>query len=793
MPLPLGAKLGPYEIVGTLGAGGVGEVYRAHDTLLKRDVAIKVLAGSYSRDPEKLRQFQQEAEAAAALNHPNILSIYQIGEQDGVPYIVTELLQGKTLREYRGSVALPFQKVMDYARQIAHGLAAAHAKRVVHRDLKPDNLFVTDDGRVKILDFGLAELMPAELPSDANAPTAEQMAEPGKVIGTLRYMSPEQVRGQKADARSDIFAFGAILYEMLAGKRAFQGATYADVISAIIKENPPPLSQAVADIPPGLERIVFRCLEKNPAERFQSAADLAFALEALTDTQGTIRPPVVAMPSTSRSLWPRAVWLLAAAVGLLMLTRFWPSRSSSPPSRAIRSIVVLPFQNVSGDPSQDYFVEGMTDELTTELANIGALQVVSRTSAMRYKAATKTLPQIAQELKVDGVIEGSVLRSGGTVRVTTQLVEAKSDKQLWARSYTRELKDVVLLQSELAHDIAEEIRITVTPQEQQRLATTRTVDPQAYEAYLKGRFYWNKETPEHLREAREYFEQAISIDPKYAPAYAGLADFYWATDELKPQEAMLLAKQNALKALDIDNELAEGHKTLAMVKFYADWDWAGAESEFRRALELNPNYSEGHRLYSVYLSELGRGDEALKEVQTAQRLDPLSLTAAVTVGWAYYYARQYDRAVELCRYVIELDSNFFQGHDCLGSAYLAKGSFAEAIAECQRSASGSGHASIREASLGRAYALAGKHAEARQILGELETASNHSYVPPYVFAMLYAALGEKDQAFAWLDKGYRDHDPYLVRLRVDDAVDPLRSDGRFSQLLQRIGLSQPPG
>lgn len=791
MSLPPGAKLGPYEILETLGVGGVGEVYRARDTLLKRDVAIKVLAGSYSRDPEKLRQFQQEAEAAAALNHPNILSIYQIGEQDGVPYIVTELLQGKTLREHRGTATLPCEKALDYARQIAHGLAAAHAKRVVHRDLKPDNLFVTDEGRVKILDFGLAELMPAELPSDANAPTAEQMAEPGKVIGTLRYMSPEQVRGQKADARSDIFAFGTVLYEMLAGKRAFRGATYADVISAIIKENPPPLSQTVADIPPGLERIVFRCLEKSPAERFQSASDLAFALEALTDTQGTIRPPVGAIPAPTRTSWPRAVWFLAAAVVLLILALlYWSSRSSSPPTHAIRSIVVLPFQNVSGDPSEDYLVEGMTDELTTELANIGALQVVSRTSAMRYKTATKTLPQIAQELKVDGVIEGSVLRSGGTVRITTQLVEAKSDKQLWARSYTRELKDVVQLQSELAHDIAEEIRIAVTPQEQQRLATTRTVDPQAYEAYLKGRFYWNKETPEHLREARKYFEQAISVDPKYAPAYAGLADFYWATDELKPQEAMLLAKQNALKALDLDNELAEGHKTLAMVKFYADWDWAGAETEFLRALELNPNYSEGHRLYSVYLSELGRGDEALREVQTAQRLDPLSLTTAVTVGWAYYYARQYDRAVELCRYVIELDSNFFQGHDCLGSAYLAKGSFAEAIAECQRSASGSGHASIREASLGRAYALAGKNTEARQILSELETASSHSYVPPYIFAMLYAALGEKDQAFAWLDKGYRERDPYLVRLRVDDAVDPLRGDPRFPELLTRIGLQQ---
>jgi tetratricopeptide (TPR) repeat protein len=377
------------------------------------------------------------------------------------------------------------------------------------------------------------------------------------------------------------------------------------------------------------------------------------------------------------------------------------------------------------------------------------------------------------------------------VRITTQLVEARSDKQLWARSYARELKDVVQLQNELAHDIAEEIRITVTPQEQQRLTAMRTVDPPAYEAYLKGRFCWNKNTEEQLREARRYFEQAISLDPNYAPAYAGLADFYWATDELNPREAMLRAKQNVVKALDLDNELAEGHKTLAMIKFYADWDWAGAETEFRRALEINPNYAEGHRMYSVYLSELGRSDEALKEVQTAQRLDPLSLTTAVTVGWAYYYARQYNHAIEQCRYVIELDSNFSQGHDCLGSAYLAKERFAEAIAECQRSASGSGHAPIREASLGRAYALAGRTAEARQILTELTSMGKHSYVPPYIFAMLHTALGEKDQAFAWLERGYEERDPYLVRLAVDDVLDPLRSDPRFAHLLGRIGLPQP--
>jgi tetratricopeptide (TPR) repeat protein len=353
------------------------------------------------------------------------------------------------------------------------------------------------------------------------------------------------------------------------------------------------------------------------------------------------------------------------------------------------------------------------------------------------------------------------------------------------------MSDVVSVQQEIATAISGNLRMRLTSEEKSRLAKSSATNPEAYQLYLKGRYHWNRTTEEQLGEAKKYFEQAISLDPKYAPAYAGLADFYWATDELNPQEANRRAKQNAIKALELDNELAEGHKTLAIIKFYADWDWAGAETEFRRALDLNPNYSEGHRMYSVYLSELGRSDEAIKEAQTAQRLDPLSLTTAVTVGWAYYYARQYDRAIEQCRDVIELDATFSSGHECLGSAYLAMGSFADAIAECQRSASGSGHASIREASLGRAYALAGRTAQARQILDELTGVGKHSYVPPYVFAMLYTALGEKEQAFAWLDKGYQERDPYLVRLRVDEAVDPLRSDPRFSQLLQRIGLAPP--
>ncbi|HXY16260.1 MAG TPA: protein kinase [Terriglobales bacterium] len=788
MLLSPGAKLGPYEVLANIGAGGVGEVYRARDTLLKRDVAIKILAGTYSHDPEKLRQFYQEAEAAAALNHPNILSIYQIGEQDGVPYIVTELLQGKTLRDYRGNNPLPYPKALDYALQIGHGLAAAHAKRIVHRDLKPDNLFVTDDGHVKILDFGLAELLPAEIPTNAETPTAENTVPSGKMMGTLRYMSPEQVRGQRADARSDIFAFGAILYEMLAGKRAFAGETFADTIGAIVKENPPSLSQLVPDIPPGLERIVFRCLEKNPVQRFQSASDLAFALEELTETRAAMQPlPSLHVGMVSR-VFSRTLWLLLALLATFIGLRFWFSRASFQPGTAIRSIAVLPFQNVSGDSSQDYFVEGMTDELTTELASIGALRVVSRTSAMRYKSATKTLPEIADELHVDGVIEGSVLRSAGTVRITTQLVDARTDKQLWARSYSRELKDVVQLQNELARDITEEIRIVVTPQERQRLTSSHVVSPEVHEAYLKGRYHLNQGTEDHLRLAKTYFEQAVKQDPDYAAAYAGLADYYWLTNELPAQVAIPAEKEYALKALSLDDSLADAHATLAAVKYYGNWDWPGADQEFKRAIELSPNSAEIHRMYAGFLSEMGNHDHALSEIRTALQLDPISVITNVSAGWAYYYARQYDRALQQCRSSLELDAQSVSAHDCIGSASTEKGLYGQAVEEYQALVTSSGDDPSRLASLGRAYALAGRNSDARQVAAKLNNAAKEHYVPPYFLGLVYAALDDKDTAFMWLDQAYQQHDSYLPRLKVEPGLDSLRSDARFGDLLRRMNL-----
>jgi len=456
----------------------------------------------------------------------------------------------------------------------------------------------------------------------------------------------------------------------------------------------------------------------------------------------------------------------------------------------IRSLVVLPLANLSGDREQEYFADGMTEAVITDLSKIRSLKVISPASSMKYKSEKKTFPEISRELGVDGIVQGSVMRVGNRVRISTQLIYATSGQHLWAESYERDFQDILGLQGEVAQAIANEIRVQVTPQEQARLATAQAVNTEAYQLYLKGRFFWSKATEEDYRASKKYFDRALEIDPNYARALSGLANYFWATDELSPQVAMPKAKEYALRALAIDDTLSDAHTTLANVKFNADWDWRGAENQFQRAVELNPNDAEGHRAYSVFLSAMGRPHEALTEIQTAQHLDPLSLITSSDVGWAYYFARRYDRAIQQCQETLELDANFVGAHDCLGSAYLAQGNYGEAIAECQRATIGSGNDFLRAAGLGRAYARAGRTGKAKEVLQKLRAGSEHHYVPPYFLATVYAALGETDKALTWLEKAYDVRDTNLTWLKVDDAIDPLRSDARFGELLSRIGLPQ---
>ena len=688
MSLAPGSRLGPYEILAPLGAGGMGEVYRARDARLGREIAIKVLPASFSQDPDRLRRFEQEARAAGLLNHPNITAVYDIGSYDGTPYVVQELLEGETLRSVLAGSRLSPRTATDFALQIADGLSAAHDKGIVHRDLKPENLFVTKEGRIKILDFGLAKLTHQEEGSSAtNLPTATAGTEPGVVLGTLGYMSPEQVRGRPADRRSDIFSFGAILYEMLSGKRAFMGDSAADTMSAILKEDPPDLLAANQSISPGLEHIVHHCLEKNPDQRFQAARDLGFALAesaggsavaARTARRSRTAPPAIALGAS-------LIAILAAAL-VLYLPRLRGRRAGPGGPVRVESLAVLPLENFSRDPEQEYFADGMTEALISDLAQIHSLRVISRTSVMQYKAAKRPLPEIARALNVDAVVEGSVLRSGERVRITAQLIEAKTDRHLWAKAYERDVRDVLSLQSEVARAIAREIEARLTPQEEARLASARPINAEAHEAYLKGRYSLNKQNEPAIRQAIRYFNEAIEKDPRGAPAYAGLADAYCALRSVyaSPREVMPAAKAAALKAVELDPSSAEAHLSLGQVKFYYDFDWPGAESEFRRAIELNPNLADAHDLFATYLAAMQRHTEAIFEIRRARELDPLSLLVMADAGWVYYLGRQYDRAIEESRKAVELDPTFWIAQAFLGLAYEKTGRFAEAIAALER-------------------------------------------------------------------------------------------------------------
>jgi len=785
----IGQTLGHYRILEKMGAGGMGDVYRARDEQLDRDVALKVLPPGMLKDEKARRRFRNEALLLAKLNHPNVATIHEFDTDDGADFLVMECVTGTSLAEKLKGGALPGKEVLVLGMQIAQALEEAHERGIVHRDLKPGNIIITPKGWAKVLDFGIARLL---RPAGDTDPTQSITGAHG-AAGTLPYMAPEQLtREEAAGARSDIFSLGAVLYEMATGRRAFNEELPSRLIDAIVRERPVPPRVLNSRISPELERIILKCLEKEPENRYQSAKELEVDLRRL-QTQGA--GTVASTMAPARGFWRRDATKIAGtsllvALALVFGVRGWRARRAAHPgSTQIHSLAVLPLENLSGDPQQEYFAEGMTEELTTQLAQISALRVISRTSAAQYQNAPQSLPEIGKELHVDAVVEGSVMREGNNVRITARLTEISTGKLLWAQSYDRNLKDVLSLQDEVARNVASEVKVTLTPDEEARLQNAQAVNPKAHDDFLQGS-YLNKGTSSQQRKALEYFKDAIRIDPNYAPAYAGLADYYWSNQELHPRERMPKAKEYAQRALELDPNLADAHIALGAIHFYADWDWAAAEKEFKRAIELSPSDAEAHRTYSIYLAAMGRAGEVIAEVQQAQQLDPMSIWTQITAGNVFYFTRHYDKAIGQCRKALELDPNSVGGYDCLGSSYFAKGEYEQAIEASRKASNLSGNDPARLVGLGRAYALAGRKSDALKVLEQLRQMSSRTYVPSYFFATIYADLGQRDEAFVWLQKAFQERDSYLTWLKVDPAIDPLRGDVRLQQLLRRIGLTK---
>ena len=778
------AALSHYRIVEEIGVGGMGVVYRAHDERLDRDVALKILPSGALADELARRRFRKEALALSKLSHPNIATVFDFDSDSETDFLVEELIEGMSLDQMLASGPLSEREIVGLGTQLAEGLAAAHDRAVIHRDIKPGNIRITADGRLKILDFGLAKVLrPAVAPEQATLSASETQT----ACGTVPYMSPEQLLNGKLDARTDIWAAGCVLYEMATGRRPFVGSGI-EVTDRILHEQLPPPSRLNHRVSAGLEAIILKCLEKDPALRYASAHDITVDLHRLGT--GTVTK-ALAVPRRSFALKVTAALMAMAAI--LGVAAWLVHERSASENKAIHSIAVLPLANLSGDPQQEYFADGMTEALITELSQIRSLKVISRTSVMRLKGTDKSLPQIARELDVDGIIEGSVLRSGNRVRITAQLIYGPSDTHLWAKRYETDLNEVLTLQGEIAQAITNEVSAKVTPQEQTQLAHARTVNPEAHDLYLKGRYHWNKRTEESLNRSIEYLNQAIAKDPEYAQAYAGLADSFFGLGDLAfspPNEVFPRARAAAMRALELNPALGEPHATLGSIKYRYEKDWVGAEQEFKRAISLSPNYATAHQWYALYLAVLGRNAEAVIEVRKAQQADPLSLMVQNVAGWVLYYARQYDRAEEQLLKVVDLDPNFPPAHWTLGHVYLQNGKLQAAIDEAQKAVTLSGGAPRYIAGLACAYARAGNKLEAQKRVEALKELRKRRFVDPMTIAIVYVALGDNDQAIAWLDRAIEENSAQYLWLKAAPLFDAIRSDPRFNDLLRRVGLAK---
>jgi len=787
----VGGTLSHYRIIEKLGEGGMGVVYRARDIRLERDVAVKVLPPDALSSDDARQRFRREALALSRMNHPNIAVVHDFDTHAGTDFIVMECVPGNSLADRIAGAPLPEKELAAIGQQIASALEEAHEHSVIHRDLKPSNVMVTPKGQVKVLDFGLARILH---PVTDEALTVS-LSRSQQAVGTLPYMAPEQVRGRPADARTDIHALGCILFEMATGQRLFAGRLVTELIDAIL-QRPPQLPRLLnPHLSAELERIILKCLEKDPEDRYQSAKELAVDLRRFLNPTVTATVPSLPPPAgVRRRTW---TWAVGIAVLIAILTftfdvagvRTRLFRGGSPPGQ-IRSLAVLPLENLSRDSEQDYFVDGMTDALTTELSKISELKVKSWTSASQYRGRGKPLQQIARELGVDAVVEGSVLHVGERVRITAQLIEASSDTHLWVQEYERDMRNVLAVHREVARAVAGEIRLALAREHSESPVATRPVNPAAYEAYLRGRDHWRRRGVLEFRRSLEYFEQAIAADPEYAPAYAGLADAYSslaAYNALPTNVAYPKAKEAARRAVQLDDTLAEAHASLGTVAELFEWDWQEAIRRYHRAIELNPSYATGHQSLGELLINLGRFEEARPEVQLARDLNPLSPGADLSAGKVDYYARRYPQAIRSFEKTIETYPGYFIATFYLSLSLHNSGKTAKAIAVLEPKAL---QADIPELKMGLAtyYAAAGRKSEADRLLAGLQREKQTGGLPAFILVAPYIGLKQYDRALAWMEQAYQERNWQMVFIGVEPLFDPLRSDPRFQELMRRMNF-----